>query len=104
MEALKVEGLTKDFGGVHALSEVSFSVKVGERLGIIGPNGAGKTTLFNLINGQLPPSSGTIHLFGIDITHFPTHRRAHLGQSRSFQITSLFLNLTVLDNFMGAER
>ncbi len=98
MEAIKVEGLTKDFGGVHALSDVSFSVKVGERLGIIGPNGAGKTTLFNLINGQLPPSSGKIHLFGIDITYFPTYRRTHLGQSRSFQITSLFLNLTVLDN------
>jgi len=98
MEALKVKGLTKAFGGVHALSDVSFSVNVGERLGIIGPNGAGKTTLFNLINGQLPPSYGKIHLFGIDITHFPTYRRAHLGQSRSFQITSLFLNLTVLDN------
>jgi branched-chain amino acid transport system ATP-binding protein len=98
MEALKVESLTKDFGGVHALHDVSFSVKVGERLGIIGPNGAGKTTLFNLINGQLQPSSGKIHLFGIDITHFPTYRRTHLGQSRSFQITSLFLNLTVLDN------
>jgi len=98
MEALKVKDLTKDFGGVHALSDVSFSVEIGERLGIIGPNGAGKTTLFNLINGQLPPTSGRIYFFGQDITTMPTHSRAHLGQSRSFQITSLFLNLTVLDN------
>ncbi len=98
MEALKVEGLSKDFGGVQALSDVSFTVEVGERLAIIGPNGAGKTTLFNLVNGQLPPTSGKIYLFGQDITGIPTHSRAHLGQSRSFQITSLFLNLTVIDN------
>jgi len=98
MEALRVEGLSKDFGGVHALSNVSFSVEVGEHLAIIGPNGAGKTTLFNLLNGQLPPTAGRIYFFGQDITTMPTHRRAHLGQGRSFQIISLFLNLTVLDN------
>ncbi|TET16448.1 MAG: ABC transporter ATP-binding protein [Dehalococcoidia bacterium] len=98
MEALRVEGLSKDFGGVHALSNVSFSVEVGERLAIIGPNGAGKTTLFNLLNGQLLPTAGWIQFFGQDITTMPTHRRAHLGQGRSFQIISLFLNLTVLDN------
>ena len=98
MEALRVEGLSKDFGGVHALSNVSFSVEVGERLAIIGPNGAGKTTLFNLLNGQLLPTAGWIQFFGQDITTMATHRRAHLGQGRSFQIISLFLNLTVLDN------
>jgi len=98
MEALRVEGLSKDFGGVHALSNVSFSVEVGEHLAIIGPNGAGKTTLFNLLNGQLPPTAGRIYFFGQDITTMPTYRRAHLGQGRSFQIISLFLNLTVLDN------
>ncbi|MGQ9675224.1 MAG: ABC transporter ATP-binding protein [Chloroflexota bacterium] len=100
MEALRVEGLTKDFGGVQAVSNVSFSVDVGERLAIIGPNGAGKTTLFNLINGQIAPTAGRIYFFGQDITRLPTHSRAHVGQGRSFQITSLFLNLTVIDNAM----
>jgi len=83
MEALRVEGLSKNFGGVHALSDVSFSVEVGEHLAIIGPNGAGKTTLFNLLNGQLPPTSGRIYFFGQDITTMATHRRTHLGQGRA---------------------
>jgi branched-chain amino acid transport system ATP-binding protein len=98
MEALIVEGLSKDFGGVHAVSNISFRVEVGERLVIIGPNGAGKTTLFNLINGQLSPTAGRIYFYGQDITDIPTHRRAHLGQARSFQVISLLLNLTVIDN------
>lgn len=102
MEALRIEGVSKDFGGVHALSDVSFNVGVGERLGIIGPNGAGKTTLFNLINGQLRSTAGKIYYFGRDITDTPVYRRAHLGQSRSFQIISLFLNLTILDNTLIA--
>jgi branched-chain amino acid transport system ATP-binding protein len=98
MEALIIEGLSKDFGGVHAVSNISFRVEVGERLVIIGPNGAGKTTLFNLINGQLSPTTGRIYFYGQDITDIPTHRRAHLGQARSFQVISLLLNLTVVDN------
>jgi branched-chain amino acid transport system ATP-binding protein len=102
MEALKVERLTKDFGGVRAVRDLSFSVAVGEKLAIIGPNGAGKTTLFNLLNGQLSATAGRIYFFGQDITTMPTHRRAHLGQARSFQITSLFLNLTVLKNVLLA--
>ncbi len=102
MEALKVEGLSKDFGGVHAVRDVSFSVEAGERLAIIGPNGAGKTTLFNMLNGQLPASAGRVHFFGRDITHLPTHHRAHLGIARSFQLTTLFLNLTVLNNTLLA--
>lgn len=102
MEALRVEGLSKDFGGVHALSDVSFSVKAGERLVIIGPNGAGKTTLFNLINGQLRPTSGRIYFFGQDITTVATHRRTQLGQGRSFQTISLFPNITVIDNALIA--
>lgn len=102
MEALRVEGLSKDFGGVRAVHDVSFRVEVGEKLAIIGPNGAGKTTLFNLLNGQLPATAGRIYLFGQDITTTATHHRAHLGQARSFQIASLFLNLTVLKNVLLA--
>jgi branched-chain amino acid transport system ATP-binding protein len=98
METLRVESVSKEFGGVHAVSDVSFSVEAGERLVIIGPNGAGKTTLFNLINGQLSPTNGRIYFAGHDVTTMPPHRRANLGQARSFQIISLFLNLTVLDN------
>jgi len=97
-EALRVEGLSKRFGGVQALSEVSFCVQTGERLAIIGPNGAGKTTLFNLISGQLPVTAGRIYFFGREITNLAVYRRAHLGLARSFQITSLFLNLSVLEN------
>jgi branched-chain amino acid transport system ATP-binding protein len=102
MEVLKVENLSKDFGGVRAVHNVSFDVAAGERLAIIGPNGAGKTTLFNLLNGQLRPTGGRV-LFGKrDITYLPTHRRAHLGLARSFQITRLFLDLTVLTNALLA--
>jgi branched-chain amino acid transport system ATP-binding protein len=102
MEALKVEGVTKSFGGVHALQDISFSVEQGERLAIIGPNGAGKTTLFNVINGQFPASAGRIFFLGQEITTMPTHDRASLGLARTFQLTSLFLNLTVLDNILLA--
>lgn len=102
MEALRVERLSKDFGGLHALRNVSFSVAAGERLAIIGPNGAGKTTLFNLLTGQLSPTSGRVYFFEQDITHLPIHKRVHLGLARSFQITNLFPNLTVLDNALLA--
>ena len=97
-EALRVEGLTKNFGGLSAVNNVTLSVGVGERLAIIGPNGAGKTTFFNLINGQLPATSGRIFFFGQDVTNLPTHQRAHLGQARAFQIISLLRRLTVLEN------
>ena len=100
MEALRVEHLSKDFGGVHAVHNVSISVEAGERLAIIGPNGAGKTTLFNLLGGQLLPNSGQVYLFGQEITYMAAHRRAHLGIAKSFQSTTLFLNLTVLDNIL----
>ncbi|MBA7671540.1 Lipopolysaccharide export system ATP-binding protein LptB [subsurface metagenome] len=102
MEALRAEGLSKDFGGVHALRNVSFSVEAGERLAIIGPNGAGKTTLFNLLSGQLSPTAGRVYLFGQEITNIAAHNRAHLGIARSFQLTTLFPNLTVLDNILLA--
>jgi branched-chain amino acid transport system ATP-binding protein len=102
METLRVEGLTKNFGGVQALNDISFSVERGERIAIIGPNGAGKTTLFNVINGQFPASAGHIFFFGREITTMATHDRSFLGLSRTFQLTSLFLNLTVLDNALLA--
>ena len=102
MEALRVEQLSKDFGGVHAVRNVSMEVEAGERLAIIGPNGAGKTTLFNLLSGQLPPNNGQVYLFGQEITHMAAHHRAHLGIARSFQATTLFLNLTVMDNILLA--
>jgi branched-chain amino acid transport system ATP-binding protein len=98
MEALKVECLSKQFGGVRAVNDVSFDVAAGERLAIIGPNGAGKTSLFNLINGQLSATSGTIQFFNEDVTNLPVYRRAHLGMARAFQIISLLGKLTVLDN------
>jgi branched-chain amino acid transport system ATP-binding protein len=82
--------------------DVTLEVFPGERKAIIGPNGAGKTTLFNLITGVLPPSSGEIVLFGRDVTRWPSHQRTALGMARTFQITSLFPKLTVLDNVLLA--
>jgi branched-chain amino acid transport system ATP-binding protein len=102
VEALVVEKLSKSFGGLQALNEVSFSVTQGERMAIIGPNGAGKTTLFQLISGMLTPSKGSICAFGRDITRFSPNRRAAMGIGRTFQITQLFMNLTVLENVVLA--
>ena len=98
MEVLRVESLNKEFGGIHATRNVSFKVEKGEHLAIIGPNGAGKTTLFNLLGGQLTPSSGKILFYGEDITYLSAHKRTHLGIARSFQIVSLFSNMSVLEN------
>jgi branched-chain amino acid transport system ATP-binding protein len=102
MEVMKAQGVTKTFGGVHAVSNVSFGVETGEHLVILGPNGAGKTTLFNMLTGQLKPTSGQLFFQGEEITNLPAHRRIHLGIGRSFQITSLFNGLTVLDNMLLA--
>ena len=102
MEALRVEGLSKKFGGVQAVNGLSFSIPIGEKLAIIGPNGAGKTTLFNLLNGQELATAGSIYLFGQDITDMPAYRRAKLGMGRSFQLVSLFPNLSVLYNVLIA--
>ncbi len=102
MKPVAVENLSKSFGGLQALAAVSFGVEVGERLVIIGPNGAGKTTLFNLITGELSASEGRVKLFGEDVTHMPSHRRAHLGMARTFQITNLFPKLTLHENILLA--
>lgn len=99
-EALKTERLSKNFGGLEALQNVDLSVEAGSRRAIIGPNGAGKTTLFNLIAGEFIPSSGSVSIFGQDITDMPMHSRIHVGIGRGFQINNLFLKLSVLDNVL----
>jgi len=102
MMALQVEQLSHSFGGLLALGDVNLAVAPGERLAIIGPNGAGKTTLFNIVTGIVRPSAGRIRLFGQDVTRLPPHRRAQLGLARTFQITTLFPRLTVLDSVLLA--
>jgi branched-chain amino acid transport system ATP-binding protein len=102
MTALQVEQVSHSFGGLAALSEVTIAVAPGERLAIIGPNGAGKTTLFNIVTGVFRPSAGRIRLLGEDVTRLPPHRRAQLGLARTFQITTLFPRLTVLDSVLLA--
>jgi branched-chain amino acid transport system ATP-binding protein len=98
--ALETRRLTKFFGGLPATQNVSIRINPGERRLIIGPNGAGKTTLFNQITGDLRPTSGTIHLFGRDVTRLPAQRRAHLGMSRTYQIITLFPGDTLEHNVM----
>jgi branched-chain amino acid transport system ATP-binding protein len=100
--ALRLDGVTKDFGGLRAVDEVALAVRPGERRALIGPNGAGKTTLFNLILGSLPVTSGTVTLFGRDVTSTAAHSRAAQGLARTFQITNLFPDLTVLENCLLA--
>jgi branched-chain amino acid transport system ATP-binding protein len=102
MSALVVTDVSRNFGGVQALSNISFEVEPGERRLIIGPNGAGKTTLFNMLAGAFPVSDGTVTLFGRDITDLPAFERARLGLSRTFQITNLFPRLSVLENILLA--
>ena len=102
MIALEVRALSKAFGGLRVSADVSFAVEAGERRLIIGPNGAGKTTLFNLITGELRPDTGSVHLFGRDITAVPASRRAHLGLARTYQIISLFPRDTLLRNVTHA--
>jgi len=95
---LRVEKLVRRFGGILATDNVSLDVARGELHAIIGPNGAGKTTLISQLTGQLLPDAGTIELAGTDITYVPAYRRSALGLARSFQITSLLLDFTALDN------
>ena len=99
---LELVGLCRSFGGLHAVRGVDLKIMPGDRKAIIGPNGAGKTTLFNVITGILPASAGKVLLFGRDVTGWASHRRVALGMARTFQITSLFPRLTVLDNVLLA--
>ena len=98
MSVLEVKSVSKRFGSLIAVRDVSLTVEKGELRAIIGPNGAGKTTFFNLISGFFPPSSGTITFDGRDITALPAYERATLGIARTFQITEIFPELTVFDN------
>ena len=98
---LSVSQLSKAFGGLKAVSDVSFEIGRGEILGLIGPNGAGKTTVFNLISGLLPPTQGAVFFDGHDITGVPTFRRSRLGIGRTFQIVRPFDGMTVMENVMA---
>jgi branched-chain amino acid transport system ATP-binding protein len=95
---LRIDGLTKRFGGVLASDDVVLDVSRGELHAIIGPNGAGKTTLIGQLSGEIAPDAGRVHFDGRDITALPAYERSMLGLARSFQITSLFLDFTALDN------
>jgi branched-chain amino acid transport system ATP-binding protein len=98
MNVLEINGVTKRFGNLVAVRDVSLNVARGELRAIIGPNGAGKTTFFNLISGFFPPSSGSIMFDGRDITRLATDQRVTLGMARTFQITEIFPELTVFEN------
>ena len=100
MPEIILEGrdLSRHFGALRAVDGVSLQIEAGSLHSIIRPNGAGKTTLFNLLSCYFPPTSGNIFLHGVDITYTPVHRVAHLGLGRSFQITNVFPNLSVLEN------
>ena len=98
MTLLQVQNVSRHFGSLLAVREVSMTVEAGELRAVIGPNGAGKTTFFNLISGFFPPTQGRILLDGKDITRLPAHRRVAMGIARTFQITEIFPELSVREN------
>jgi len=106
--AVRTESLDKIFGGLRAVDGVSLDVAVGERRGLLGPNGAGKTTLFHCITGNIRPTAGNVFLFGVDVTALPEHARTALGMGRTFQISNVFTDLTLLENvelaLLGTDR
>lgn len=102
--ALELRGVTRMFGALAAISDVTMTIRPGERRAVLGSNGAGKTTLFNCITGDVPATSGTIRLFGEDVTGFPAHERIRRGLRRTYQISLLFSGLTVADNVYLACR
>jgi branched-chain amino acid transport system ATP-binding protein len=104
MSLLRVEHISKHFGSLVAVNDVSMTVEPGELRAVIGPNGAGKTTFFNLISGFFAPTTGAIVFDGRDVTALPAYRRVALGMARTFQITEIFPELTVFENVrVGAE-
>jgi branched-chain amino acid transport system ATP-binding protein len=104
MSLLDIRHVTKRFGSLVAVRDISIAVEKGELRAVIGPNGAGKTTFFNLISGFFPPTAGTILFDGRDVTRLPAHKRVALGMARTFQITEIFPELTVFENVrIGAE-
>jgi len=102
--ALELRGVTRMFGALAALTDITLTVRPGERRAVLGSNGAGKTTLFNCITGDFPLSSGTIRFFGEDVSNFPPYERIRRGLRRTYQISSLFPGLTVHDNVYLACR
>ena len=100
MSLIEVRGVTKYFGGLRALHDISFSLQAGEILGLIGPNGAGKTTLFNIIAGTFPPSSGSLKFENMEITNLGARRICHAGISRTYQLVRPFSSLTVYENVL----
>lgn len=101
-EILKLQAVSRRFGGLHALRDVSLAVNKGEIIGLIGPNGAGKTTLVNVVTGVTPASAGAVTFDGRDITRLKTYRSARLGLSRTFQIVQPFAEFSALDNVAAA--
>ncbi|MEQ8651177.1 MAG: ABC transporter ATP-binding protein [Kiloniellales bacterium] len=102
--ALKLEGVSRNFGALVALDSVSLDVAAGERRAVLGANGAGKTTLFNAISGDFPPTAGRIRFFGEDVTALAPHERIRRGLRRTYQHSLLFRGLSVLDNLFMAAR
>ncbi len=102
--ALELRGVTKMFGALAAIVDVTMTVRPGERRAVLGSNGAGKTTLFNCVTGDFLPTSGTIRMFGEDVTHFPAYERIRRGLRRTYQISLLFGGLSVADNVYLACR
>lgn len=100
---LQVDGIGKTFGGLQALSDVSFQIEQGETVGLIGPNGSGKSTLFNVITGTFPPTQGSVRFNGEIITGLPAHQVAKRGIARTFQAVRPFMHLTVLQNVQVAS-
>jgi branched-chain amino acid transport system ATP-binding protein len=101
---LRVEGVTKIFGGIMAVSSVTFDLARGESVGLVGPNGAGKTTLFNCICGQLRPEYGIVELDGVNLVALPTYKRARMGIGRTYQRIEVFPDMTVRDHLLVAHR
>jgi branched-chain amino acid transport system ATP-binding protein len=103
-DALSLSGVTRAFGALRAVDDVTLNVAAGQKYAILGSNGAGKTTLFNAITGDFPPTAGSIHFFGEDITTLPPHERIRKGLRRTYQSSLLFRDLTVRDNLFLAVR